>query len=153
MGIINVKKNLRIIYFCSSILGILFIFTSQALASPFDLFVNGGKGTIFVENDTPVIFMVTSLPNMSIAIDNDDDNIVLCKGTTDQFGSYECKVTFSQNKSFVLQGYADFKYGHYTLFSNPITLVIGTPQDISRHDSIAIIIMVGTVLLLFLVSK
>jgi hypothetical protein len=134
---------------CSTIFGILFILTSSALALPFDLSVNGDKGTVFVEKDTPVIFTVVSSPNMSVTIDNDDDNIVLCNGITDQSGSYECKVTFSQNKSFILQGYADFKYGHYTMFSNPITLVIGTPQGISRHDAIAIIFMFCTVLLLF----
>lgn len=136
---------------CSTILGILLIFANSASASPFDLSANGEQGTVFVEKNIPVILAVTSLPNISIAIDNDDDNVALCKGMTDSSGSYECKVTFSQNKSFILQGYADFKYGHYTLFSNPITLVIGRNQDISKHDSTAIIIMTGTVLLLFFV--
>ena len=141
----------QVVIVCSTILGILFILANSALASPFNLSANGEQGTVFAENDSVITLTAVSSPNISIAIDNDDDNVALCKGVTDSSGSYECKVIFSQNKSFILQGYADFEYGHYTLFSNPITLVIGKNSDISKHDSTAIIIMTGTVLLLFFV--
>lgn len=126
-------------------IGILSLFIASASAasfSPFNLYANGEQGLVYVNASSNINLTVTAPPNVDIAIQNDEPlwkDIVLCKGVSDSSGNFACTINLNQSESLKLQGYADIQYGHYTLFSNPITLKVGTP-GVSNGETITIII-------------